>query len=257
MPQRLPYGDAMSTRTAAARPDATLGWVARGTIAFENAVRDLGDDELTGPSHLPGWTRAHVIAHVARNADALGNLIAWARTGVETPMYASPEQRNRDIDEGSVRAPAEIRADLVAADGRLADAFALLPDDRWGAEVRTAHGRLIPASGVAWLRTREVWIHGVDLNAGMTFDDVPRDVCVALLDDIAAAFATRPNVPPVELQAEDAAERTWTLGSGDKGGPAVVTGDIASLTAYLTGRPAPRPLHTAGGEPAPALPAWL
>jgi hypothetical protein len=30
------------------------------------------------------------------NADGLRNLLVWARTGVETPMYPSIEQRNAD-----------------------------------------------------------------------------------------------------------------------------------------------------------------
>jgi uncharacterized protein (TIGR03083 family) len=51
----------------------------------------LGDAEVRGPSLLPGWSRGHVLTHIARNADGLGNLLRWARTGAETPMYASAE----------------------------------------------------------------------------------------------------------------------------------------------------------------------
>ena len=35
-----------------------------------------------------------------RVLDAVGNLVHWAATGERTPMYASPEQRNTDIDAG-------------------------------------------------------------------------------------------------------------------------------------------------------------
>src|SRR5947209_4673969 len=42
----------------------------------------LDDDAVGEPSLLPGWTRGHVLAHLARNADALVNLLTWARTGV-------------------------------------------------------------------------------------------------------------------------------------------------------------------------------
>ncbi|MFH8498979.1 maleylpyruvate isomerase N-terminal domain-containing protein [Streptomyces coeruleorubidus] len=31
-------------------------------------MRELTDSALARPLHLPGWIRAHVIAHVARNA---------------------------------------------------------------------------------------------------------------------------------------------------------------------------------------------
>lgn len=88
-----------------ARPATMLERVAKGTAAFEAAVHRLTDPGFTSPSYLPGWSRAHVVAHVARNADALVNLLTWARTGVETPMYASGDQRAREIDEGARRRP--------------------------------------------------------------------------------------------------------------------------------------------------------
>src|SRR4029453_13661966 len=51
----------------------------------------LDDAALSGRSLLPGWTRGHVLTHLARNADGAVNLLTWARTGVETPHYASRE----------------------------------------------------------------------------------------------------------------------------------------------------------------------
>ncbi len=33
----------------------------------------LTDEDLRAPSLLPGWTRGHVLAHVARNADSYVN----------------------------------------------------------------------------------------------------------------------------------------------------------------------------------------
>jgi maleylpyruvate isomerase len=51
----------------------------------------LGDAQAREPSLLPGWTRGHVLSHIARNADGMVNLLNWARTGTETPMYASAE----------------------------------------------------------------------------------------------------------------------------------------------------------------------
>lgn len=67
----------------------TLPWMGAGTEFLLRAVGALPDDALADPSRLPGWTRAHVVGHLARNADALTRLATWARTGVETPMYGS------------------------------------------------------------------------------------------------------------------------------------------------------------------------
>jgi maleylpyruvate isomerase len=237
-------------------PEGMLEWAAKGTTAFEATVDGVTDQGFTGPSCLPGWSRAHVVAHVTRNAGALANLLTWARTGVETPMYTSPDQRSHEIEEGSRRPTGELRVDLLKADRRLAEEFADLPDECWDAMVRTAREREVPASEVPWMRVREVWVHAVDLSTGTAFDDIPRDVCAGLVDDVAGAFRARTDFPPVELRAEDGG-RTWLLGLAGSADPVVVTGDVWSLAAYATGRPVPGPLRAVGGGPVPELPSWL
>jgi maleylpyruvate isomerase len=238
------------------RPDATLAWAAKGTAAFEAAVHGLTDRELAAPSGLPGWSRAHVVAHVARNADALVNLLDWARTGVETPMYDSTGQRAQEIEESAGQPAGALRADLFAADGRLGEELAGLPDACWSAPVRTAMGREVPASQVPWMRTREVWVHAIDLDATGTFDAVPDEVCAGLVDDVAAAFRTRSDCPAVELVTDDDA-RTWLLGVPGNARPFRLRGALPSLAAYATGRPIPGPLHPVGPGSLPKLPAWL
>ncbi|MER7178569.1 maleylpyruvate isomerase family mycothiol-dependent enzyme [Streptomyces hyaluromycini] len=238
------------------RPEGMLEWVAKGAAAFEAAAHAVTDSDLTRPSSLTGWSRAHVIAHVARNADALANLLTWARTGVVTPMYTSPDRRALEIEEGSRQSADELRADLLAAGQRLADGFAGLPDECWDATVRTARGREVLASEVPWMRVREVWVHTVDLDAGTGFGDVPREVCAGLVDDVAAAFHARTDFLPVELWAEDGG-RTWLLGPAGDAARVVVTGDLSSLAAYATGRPVPGLLYPTGGGPVSGLPEWL
>lgn len=51
---------------------ATLPWMRDGTDLLLTVADRLTDDGLCAPSTLPGWTRAHVIGHLARNAEALG-----------------------------------------------------------------------------------------------------------------------------------------------------------------------------------------
>src|SRR5690625_2550856 len=75
-------------------PARDLAWARGGTAYFARKLNELTDAELFRPSLLPGWTRAALIAHVGYNARALTRLCEWARTGVETPMYASTAQRN-------------------------------------------------------------------------------------------------------------------------------------------------------------------
>ncbi|HET9858195.1 MAG TPA: maleylpyruvate isomerase N-terminal domain-containing protein [Nocardioidaceae bacterium] len=86
---------------------------------------------MRAPSLLPGWSRGHVVTHVARNADGLRNLLVWARTGVETPQYPSWEQRNRDIDSGAGRPHAALLADSRASAERFLDEVANVTGDQW------------------------------------------------------------------------------------------------------------------------------
>ena len=91
----------------------------------------LTDSQVAGPSRLPGWTRGHVLTHLARNADGFANLLTWARTGNETPMYPSEAARARGIEEGAARPAAQITADLQESAAALAAAAQDLPARAW------------------------------------------------------------------------------------------------------------------------------
>ena len=168
----------------------------------------LTDDDLREPSALPGWTRAHVVGHLARNAEALGRLAAWARTGVPTPMYADREQRAAEIDSSAALPPSALRQDLKSTAAGLEGALAALDADTWWAEVRSALGRAIPAAEIPWMRVREVWLHAVDLAAGTTVTDLPAELVDTLVDDVTGMLTSRPECPSVLLAAADH-DRDW------------------------------------------------
>lgn len=156
------------------------------TATMLAAVDRLDDAAFGAPSPLPGWTTGHIVAHLHLNAEAIGRLVTWARTGLETPMYASPAQRNDDIEAGARLAAGDLRR-LVAASARALDeAFATLTPAMWECPVVTAQGRTVPATELIWIRTREVAVHAVDLGAGVTFDDLPPDVVTRLVNEVVA-----------------------------------------------------------------------
>ena len=225
-------------------PD-TWGWWSAGETFFTGALTAAGSD-LDHPTLLPGWPRRTLVAHVARNADALVNLLTWARTGTETPMYASTEARDAAIAASAARPAAELVADASAAADRLAVAVRGMPADAWDRAVRTAQGRTVPAATVLWMRCREVWVHAVDLAAGFGFDQVPEDVLLALVDDVVTTWARRDEIPPVAIVTGG---RRWGVGE-----PAV-SGSPAAVAGVVTGRTAARDVPTAGS--APPLPRWL
>ncbi|GGT38074.1 maleylpyruvate isomerase family mycothiol-dependent enzyme [Nonomuraea spiralis] len=231
--------------------DDTLSWTATGTALLLDAVAGWGEEQYLAPSGLPGWTRKHLVAHVAANADALRNLVRWAATGERTPMYSSRRQRDADIEAGSRRPAAELDAWLRSSAERLAADVAELDGDRWSAEVVTAQGRTVPATEILWLRSREVCVHAVDLATGLTFAGLPAGFLAALADDVAAKRAAAAG-PAVVLSAADTGDR-WELPG--EGGPTTVEGPLAGVAAYLAGRP--HDLTDSDGSPAPSLPAWL
>src|SRR5829696_6217665 len=160
----------------------------RGTAFFAHRLAELTDDELDSDTLLNGWTRRHLLAHVGYNAAALCRLLDWAATGVETPMYGSTEQRNEEIKEGATLSAAALRNLFDHTVARLDEKWRHLPPSAWDAEVRTAQGRTVPASETVWMRTREVWIHAVDLASGGRFSDFPPVVLQSLLADIVEAW---------------------------------------------------------------------
>ena len=243
------------TRTVA----QSLAWAADGAAHLRGMLQRMGDDAFAAPSRLPDWSRAHVLTHVARNADAMVNLIEWARTGTPTPAYASREQRNADIAAGAGRPPAEIRADLLASSDRLAAVVRETPAQAWSATVRHPTIGPMPASDVLWARAREVWIHAVDLDAGASFADLPRPMLHELLTDVTETFAERPDFPRLLLVPSDE-PRTWAVaaeGTAADGSVTEVRGPVAELAAWLLGRSKGRDLRTAEGKRPAKLPAWL
>jgi maleylpyruvate isomerase len=166
--------------------DDARGWMRDGTALLLKGAESIDDAALAEPSVLPGWTRGMVLSHVAANAEAIGNLVRWAATGEETPMYASPEVRTEGIERGRHMSADALVSWVRDSAAELDAAMSALTDDQWQKEVRTAQGRAVRATETPWMRDREIYIHAVDLDAGIVFDDLPGDFLEALIDDILA-----------------------------------------------------------------------
>jgi maleylpyruvate isomerase len=229
-----------------------LAAVRRAGEALHEAVDRLDDSALREPSRLTGWTRGHVVTHLARNADGLVNLLHWARTGIESPMYASRADREADIEEGANRLARVQQEDLRAADERFAMATEVMAETDWAATVLNNQGRPVDACLVPWLRLTELLVHHVDLGVGFTFERAVRvagDQVGPLLDCVADTWDGRSGVPGVRLAVRlpSGEERTWLLGAGT---PVEVHAAPAPALAWLTGRGGP-------GDGLPPLPSWL
>lgn len=195
----------------------------------------LTDDEAAAPSLLPDWSRGHVLTHIARNADGMVRLVDWAITGVETPMYASLEAREADIDAGAGRSAAELAADVRGSAQRLREALERLADDE------AAYDRVIlfgaprpgavadsPARTLPYARIREVEIHHVDLGL---------------------ATYTEHDWPPQFV------ERTL-LWVHSRSGPVDVVGEPEEVLAWRLGRTTGPSLTRLDGSPPGDAPPW-
>lgn len=219
-----------SKRTGPAGSLAHLEETAKATSRYLEALTFLNDEDLRAPSLLPGWSRGHVIAHVARNADGLRNLLVWARTGVETPQYPSWEQRDIDIDSGAGRPLSELLEDSRRSAVRFMEEVARLEGDHWDAPVRTLSSTsLFPARDVLTSRRTEVEVHHADLGSGYTAADWPTDFTEMMIGRVQD---DRADGPSMVLSSTDT-PGLWKFGHGQ--GPEI-RGTIADLAWWVIGR---------------------
>lgn len=212
-----------------------LDEVAEAAERLLHTAAELTPGDLAGPSALPGWTRGHVLAHVARNADSLVNLLTGARTGQHIPAYADDQARERGIEEGAGRPLQEHLADLRASEERFAAAAAALSGEDWSFLVRHRLGYTFPAADIPGKRLQELEYHHVDLDAGYTPAHWSAAFAVRELGRLAARYRGTEGVPAVRLLVETGEQE---LRIGDPAGvPALtVEGPVRGLVAWLSGR---------------------
>jgi maleylpyruvate isomerase len=222
--------------------------VARSDERLLATAREL---DVSAPSLLPGWAQGHVLTHIARNADGYVNLLTWARTGVETPMYESLERRNADITDGAGRPLDEQLADLAASARRFADAVDAMTPAAWGAKVRHLSGRILTPQQIVWARWREVEVHHVDLNASYRPADWPEAFTLHLLREVAADFAGWNS--GLTASADDL---SFEAKIGAAPAPITVRGPARAIAAWLIGRSTGDALRTEPAGQLPAVPTW-
>lgn len=237
-------------------PERDAAEAAAATEQLIDSAAKLSAEDLAGPSLLPGWTRGHVLAHVARNADALVNLLEWARTGEETPMYPDAATRDRDIEAGAPRPLDEQLADLRDSAARFASAAAELPPAAWAGQVAMRSGRVVAAAEIPWLRLVEVRLHHVDLDAGHGTDDLPADFADRGLAAVVDRLAGHEGVAAVRLR-DTGSGAVWDLGAAAEP-ELTVAGPARALLGWVSGRTTGDGLDVTPAEhPLPVLPPLL
>jgi maleylpyruvate isomerase len=235
-------------------PDLDL--IVHETDLLMETIHGLSDDDVRKGSRCPGWTRGHVLTHIARNADGLRNVLLAAANGGDGAFYDSQAARNADIEAGAGRRAAELEADVETSADHLLEAFAETPPEALDVKVprlRTnddpAHQFLIPGRRVPSLRLRELVYHHIDLDTGYSFDRVPVPWLLREIDESARRFA---DGPAVLVDAGDAG--SWRYGRTDED-PVTVSGSPADLLGWITGRGSGDGLTSSTGR-LPELGPW-
>jgi maleylpyruvate isomerase len=234
--------------------DLTIARISEATDRMIASASGLADGQLREPSLLPGWSRAHVLTHVARNADGLSNLLTWARTGVETLQYTSSEDRDAQIEAGSGRPAAEIVADLSRSSEAFVSQARELPAEAWLAEVRGMRGPAHPGWYTLNRRLTEIEIHHVDLAAGYASADWPGWFVTDMLYEVIHQLAVKPDPPSAVLT--DAITGRQFLLPPDKMADLTITGPGHVLLAWLLGRDSGESLSADPDGPLPAIPPY-
>ena len=167
----------------------------QATQRLLDTARIITEPDLRAPSQLPGWTRAHVLAHVARNADAMRNVLVGVRTGQDRPADASEQEWAAATEYAAGLGTKELAADVAASAMALRVISRQLPDDAWRFPVRLRDSGPFPAAGLLTRRLVEVELHHCDLGAGYGPGDWP------------AVFAAMELAEPMRSLREDRLRR--------------------------------------------------
>jgi maleylpyruvate isomerase len=221
----------------------------------------MTDDDCRAPSLLPGWTRAHVLTHWARNADGQTRMLLAAIRGEVAAQYPGGDaQREADIEAGAARAAGLILGDARGAIDRVEDAWSRMPPAAWSRPAAARIGQR-PAWMSVWARWRETEIHHVDLKAGYTHSHWPPEFVDLMLPRVLPTLNTRlTDQTIVQVRATD---RPWTRTATEAttaGDAVIVSGAASAILCWLAGRPVPTAALTVSRSgqhwPLPRLRPW-
>jgi maleylpyruvate isomerase len=226
-------------------------------------VAALPPDVARRDSRLHGWTVAHVLTHLARNADGHAGILEGASHSEVVAQYpGGPAQRLADIEAGADRDLEALHADLAAAIARLEAAYDATPPSVWETGTALLGAGARPLAELPFRRWREVEVHRVDLGTGATPASWPGAYVIEELAHQVVRLADR--LPPdgsLVLRTTDTGQ-AWEIAPGRVGplpGPLGLPHPPgAGRTAEpVSPAPASRVAAVTVEAPAAELVAWL
>ena len=133
----------------------------------------LTDEQCRQPSMLPGWSRSHVLSHLANNAYSHVRMFEAASRGEETEQYEGGKPtRDIQIEAWSSLSAHQlvghVRASIYALEGAWASAT---PATWSGFGIKShAGGGRVAIPDLVMMRWCETEVHHVDLNLNYSFE---------------------------------------------------------------------------------------
>lgn len=219
--------------------------VADGHRRLLEVTAALTDEQVRAPSLLPGWARGHVLAHLTDNARAFARVSALALRGELVDAYEGGQAERDAIIEGLATGNAHAHRDgLTRHIAALEAVWSQASPADWDRPVRFRNGDL---AGIVRMRWREVWIHLVDLDLGVTPADWTEEFCHHTIEFLL------PRLPAgVALRQTDGPARWSAHGEISAVQSREIAGTARDLAAWLAGR---TPLQLPTGE-LPQLLEW-
>ena len=242
---------AAPTSPAGLDDERLLAGIESAAEGIRTELAHLTDASVSEDSLLPGWTRGHVLAHVAGVCRGMARQLEYAERGELIELYdGGQEGRTQEIEEGAASSADEHRERTGAALDRALEAFRGLSPEGWERPITYRNGVVRDGGLALW---RELVIHRTDLGTGASQHGWDEAFCGHLLGFLAArvpegmSFALHPPGRPDLL-----------IGSGPD--TVDVHGRLADILAWLAGRPVDhasvRAEHAGEAVPLPQIGPW-
>ncbi len=236
-----------STRGSGPRLDGPGHGVLRGPAGR------FSEASLAGPSRLPGWTRGHVVSHLASNAAAMMNLSTGRDRGRDADV-PEPEHPGADIEVGLQLPPPRSGPTRWRRRGGCARRLGAAGQD--GGGLRSAPRSACPfppatSPGCGYARCGSTgWISVPGRRSRTSTPPSPPPCWQRRW----TAWPIRRAVPRWSSSRPGPNRRPSALGRVG-GDPPRITGSVQALAGWLLGRTAGAGLESPG--PVPDPPAWF
>ena len=190
-------------------------------------VAGLRDEDVLAATELPGWTRGHVLAHLAHVSNAVARQVEYTLRGERIDFYdGGPSGRTQAIEMAAGQGAREHQEALAAGMTKVLGALEGLEEEQWQLPISYRNGVVRDGALAYW---RELLIHLTDLQVGRGPETWSKEFCLYLLE-----FLT-PRVPEnTHLKLLPLGLSPMTIGTGENA--VSVSGMLTDIVAWLAGR---------------------